>query len=332
MRLRTDPQVVQITACAEERHRVGRHTGAVIALRLQKNGEECVSASRDGTIMVFHTITGPFHCLHDPVLLSPALTVRELILSGDVIRHFNGDPDPQGSAPSVSAAALAEYLHNDSTHVRKMAAHALEHMAEVGDHEALGSIARKLNHSDPMIRDLVLAPLQRLTRRGDVHCIAALAGLLKVENEDVRKCVVSAVTYAVGDDASEVERLVQFADAIIATHGHPARTPCIAAAEFVLDSLDFVEGERLADFLRSWDRTKNDGMQLVMLLAAARLGELHRQRNLEGIYVFLRHTNQHVRTLAGHVLAHLCENNPEKYLWEVVTHTVVEAHSPDLVS
>ena len=254
------------------------------------------------------------------------------MLSGDVIRHFNGDPDPHGSAPSVSAAALAEYLHDDSTHVRKMAAHALEHTAEVGDHEALAAIARKLNHTDPLIRDLVLAPLQRLTRRGDTRCIAALAALLKAQNADVRKSAVAAVTYAVCDDALQVERLVEFADAIIATNGHPSRTPCIAAAEFVLDSLDFLEGERLPDFLRSWDRTNDGGMQLIMLLAAARLGELHRQQNLEGIYGYLRHTNEHVRALAGHVLAHLCKQDPGKFLWEVVSHTVAEAHSPDLVS
>ena len=48
-------------ANAEERHRVERHTGAVISLRIHKNGEECVSASRDGTIMVFSTTTGRFH-------------------------------------------------------------------------------------------------------------------------------------------------------------------------------------------------------------------------------------------------------------------------------
>jgi hypothetical protein len=292
-------------AYAAERSRVAIHRGAVTALRVHKNGLECVSASRDGSIAVFHAVTG------------------------DILQHFNGDPDPQGQELSVSAVALAEYLHHDDILVRKMAANALKHVAEAGDYGAVKAIALKLNHSDPSIRELVLEPLESLLVKGDALCIAAVARMLLIQNADVRKSASIAMQFAVASEA-EQEVLEKIANKILASFSQSTVTPVAVVADFLLEKFDFLDGEHLADFLRNWDRTKDSGMQLMMMLAVMNLGSFFESNNLPGIYGLLRHVNAEVRTLAGHVLAKVTLQDPAKYLWDAVAHTVVEAHSSDV--
>lgn len=177
--------------------------------------------------------------------------------------------------------------------------------------------------------------LKAIVLPGDELCIAAIAGQLLVQQADVRASVVCALTFAVGSDQTEVERLVKIADALIATTKTTTQTPCAAATELVLDSLDFLEHEPLANFLRNWDRTKNSGQQLIMLSAAVRLGSLYSlqqttQMELPAIYSVLRHCNVHVRALAGLALAALCKESGSTLLWEVVAHTASETQSPDM--
>lgn len=333
----------QVSARVCKRHRITCHTKAITALSLQHFADErlqCVSASRDGTVAVFHAITG------------------------HLLRHFNSDPDVHSNSISPSAVTLAEYMHHSNLFVRKMAADAISDMAEVGDHGAVAAIAMQLVNDDPGIREMVLQPLQRLIRKGDEDCVAAVSGMLLVRSVDVRKSVEIAVGYAVASE-SDAELLVKIADDISESYTS-CHTPVAVATDIVLDSLDFLseqidEGsERLADFLRRWDenygvrpkrsgttsrsmeasasttqsqskqlKLTNTGTQLMMLAAAVRIGRMHAQRDLAGIYRMLRHVNAEVRTLAGLVLAALSRNDPDKYLWETVAHTVAEAHNAD---
>lgn len=257
------------------------HHAPINGVALKEDGPLGAACSEDGTITVFDLMT----C--------------------KAIRRLNGDPEPLGRRPGVSAWAVGELLQSRSAGARRVALQAMPMVAERGDDAAIAAVAHALEKGGGGVRETCLDLFSQLIIPGDQRALRRVAGLLQHSDEAVREAGRKAA-FMVLENAAEVERVELMATKMRESKGAQGiETPLTITAQMVVElgeEMGGISEEEQARVLRLWDGSEDWGMKITILAALDASKDALIKGDTELLLKMVSHPLEAVRIVARELL------------------------------